>query len=75
MNDIHGHNVGDQSLIEVAKRLRLMVRDTDTVARLGGDEFVILLGELGVEQHKASTYVMCMTEKVKSTLSAEYLSG
>ena len=43
INDGYGHDLGDRVLIEVASRLRSLVRDSDTVARLGGDEFVLLL--------------------------------
>lgn len=43
INDTLGHHVGDQFLIEIAKRLRACVRDNDVLARLGGDEFVVLL--------------------------------
>jgi diguanylate cyclase (GGDEF)-like protein/PAS domain S-box-containing protein len=43
VNDTHGHGVGDQLLIDAAKRLNSYVRSTDTVARLGGDEFTIIL--------------------------------
>ncbi len=46
VNDLHGHKVGDQLLIEVSRRLQDGVRGDDTVARLGGDEFVLLLGGL-----------------------------
>jgi diguanylate cyclase (GGDEF)-like protein len=42
INDTHGHGEGDRLLIEIAKRTRAAVRESDTVTRLGGDEFLIL---------------------------------
>lgn len=46
INDTLGHDVGDNLLIEAAKRLNLYIRDVDTIARFGGDEFVIIMGGL-----------------------------
>jgi len=49
INDSMGHQVGDEFLIEIAKRLKESVRKSDTVARIGGDEFVILLESIPSE--------------------------
>lgn len=43
INDSLGHNVGDQMLIEIARRLQLCLSPQETFARLSGDEFAILL--------------------------------
>lgn len=51
VNDTHGHDVGDQVLVEIARRLQLQAREGDTVARLGGDEFVLLLEGLPPSHH------------------------
>jgi diguanylate cyclase (GGDEF)-like protein len=42
MNDVYGHDAGDQVLTEVVSRARNALRAEDTIARIGGDEFVVL---------------------------------
>jgi diguanylate cyclase (GGDEF)-like protein len=46
INDAHGHVVGDQVLVEFARRLESVAPEPDTIARIGGDEFVILVDRL-----------------------------
>ena len=45
VNDTHGHQRGDAVLVELAARLRGLVRDVDTLARYGGEEFIAVLPE------------------------------
>lgn len=42
INDLHGHDAGDQFLVALADRLRFVLQTDETAARMGGDEFVIL---------------------------------
>ena len=46
INDTYGHEIGDEVLIAVAKRLKNQLRVSDTVARLGGDEFTVMLEQV-----------------------------
>lgn len=55
INDTYGHEVGDEVIKRMARRLEHAVRQTDTVARLGGDEFGIVLPDL--EDDDAATEV------------------
>ncbi len=53
INDNYGHDTGDRLLIEVASRMRSVLREDDVLARMSGDEFAILLLDLGKESHDA----------------------
>jgi diguanylate cyclase (GGDEF)-like protein/PAS domain S-box-containing protein len=67
INDTQGHDVGDQLLKAVAKRLAECLRGSDTVARLGGDEFTIILpGVPSIE------IVAKVAEKILETLSIPF---
>lgn len=76
INDSLGHGVGDQMLVEAAKRLEKSLRVSDTVtrieklftlARLGGDEFTILL-----DQVKDSSDATLVAERLIKTMGAPF---
>lgn len=55
INDTYGHDAGDALLQEVAKRLKMNVRDCDMVCRFGGDEFLVYF--LGVQDQAAANVI------------------
>jgi diguanylate cyclase (GGDEF)-like protein/PAS domain S-box-containing protein len=50
INDTFGHSIGDELLLEVAKRIQSLAREADMVARIGGDTFVMVLSEAKAQQ-------------------------
>jgi diguanylate cyclase (GGDEF)-like protein/PAS domain S-box-containing protein len=69
VNDVHGHKTGDQLLIEIAVKLREVVRrENDTIARIGGDEFLILLTDVLQRDH-IDTVIQHLFEKFAEPLS------
>ncbi len=68
INETLGHDIGDKLLREVANRLELCVRKSDTVARLGGDEFAVLLDDL-----QDVKFVAVVARKILQALSKPIL--
>lgn len=68
VNDKYGHSVGDRVLVEVAYRLKEIIRGSDTVARLGGDEFVLLINDIADEAALKS-----IVDRVLINLSTVYV--
>lgn len=67
INDSMGHHVGDQLLVEVARRLLDNVRGSDIVARQGGDEFVMVLCSLA-----SVPDIVTVANKIHQALVAPY---
>jgi diguanylate cyclase (GGDEF)-like protein len=70
INDSLGHEMGDLVLTQVANRLKLAIRATDSVARLGGDEFVVLLSAL-----KTTDEIATLAQAIQKEISQPYLIG
>ncbi|MEO8119524.1 MAG: EAL domain-containing protein [Rhodoferax sp.] len=68
INDTLGHAVGDELLIEVARRLTGLLRNGDLLARLGGDEFVCILENIQSQQD-ASRVADKLTARIAEPLS------
>ncbi len=72
INDLYGHARGDQVLMEVARRLSGLVRDTDTVARLGGDEFLVLVPDIGPNAETARSHALALADKLRHAMETPF---
>ena len=59
INDTLGHDIGDQLLVEVSKRLVSTLKNSDIVARIGGDEFIMV-----IEDVENIDYINIVSEKI-----------
>ncbi len=67
VNDTHGHRVGDDLLVAVARRLARLIRPGDTLARIAGDEFVLLY-----EDVSTNTDIDALAVRVESAFTAPF---
>lgn len=68
INDSLGHQVGDQLLIQVSKRISQCIRDSDMVARLGGDEFLVMMNAIAKPDDAA-----IVSQKIIQELKREFI--
>lgn len=73
LNDLHGHEMGDVLLVEVAHRLKQSIRDIDVAARFGGDEFVVLFNDLGLDRADAIRKAKKLSEKIRKILAKAHI--
>ena len=70
VNDSFGHSFGDEVLREMARRIAVQARTTDTVARVGGDEFVLLL-----EGNPDTTAIAQIAQRIIDVLNLPFAGG
>jgi diguanylate cyclase (GGDEF)-like protein/PAS domain S-box-containing protein len=70
VNDALGHQIGDDLLRAVAKRLRSVLRERDTLARIGGDEFAIVLPDIH-NADEAATVAQRLIEAIQPPMNVE----
>ncbi|MER2155325.1 MAG: diguanylate cyclase [Solibacillus sp.] len=68
VNDVYGHDVGDEFLIQFGKSLVRSVRNEDLVIRLGGDEFLIVLTGLSISEKERSVQLAYIMDRIKENL-------
>lgn len=73
INDLYGHDVGDQLLVEAARRIQTCIREQDSASRLGGDEFVVMLEGLAEDVIEAVTQTEGVAEKLRDALTQPYV--
>lgn len=73
INDTLGHVVGDEVLVQVARRLEEVVEAPDLVARLGGDEFAIISGT-ATDSVEASQLAEAIASQISRTMRLNGLS-
>ena len=72
VNDTRGHDVGDQLLIEVGRRIASSLRLEDTVSRFGGDEYMVIIEGLATDKTLAVSLVETIADKIKIALNQPY---
>ena len=75
LNDTQGHELGDQLLVEAARRLKGMLRRNDTVARFGGDEFVIVIESVGADPGEAQARAAMVARKAVEAFRVPFRLG
>jgi diguanylate cyclase (GGDEF)-like protein len=69
INDRYGHPVGDRVLVELARRVRAQLRESDGLGRWGGEEFLVLM------PHSSGEEARRLAEKLRRLVAETPLEG
>jgi diguanylate cyclase (GGDEF)-like protein len=67
VNDVYGHDVGDDVLVEYSALIKSMLRDTDELCRIGGEEFII------IAPHTPQVDAYVIAEKIRKAVEEAHL--
>ena len=68
VNDVYGHALGDELIVQASRRMKKIVREGDLLARLGGDEFAMI-----INQQTHSEALFSVSERLRCSLENNYL--
>jgi len=71
LNDVHGHDAGDQVLVALGRYVSSMIRQGDIACRYGGEEFLIIMSNVRLEELKQRAEALCQGVEVLSTKYGE----
>lgn len=75
VNDVYGHDVGDEFLRKFSEALKVSVRADDLVVRIGGDEFVVVLTDLSRNEEELQAAIEQTIASIRRTLKRGWTIG
>jgi diguanylate cyclase (GGDEF)-like protein/PAS domain S-box-containing protein len=73
VNDTKGHDIGDKILIECSKRLKKIIRSSDSLARFGGDEFILLIDTQKMNRFDAIDSIKTVANKILKIIRKPFI--
>lgn len=75
INDLYGHDMGDDFIRNFGQALLESVRDHDIIARIGGDEFIVILSNMSLDDDKRNRQTLQTIERIQNTLRRGWMIG
>lgn len=75
INDVYGHDVGDEFIRKFGKALSSSLRDSDIIARIGGDEFVVILTKMSKNAIKRKKQIEQTIARIQKILRVGWTIG
>lgn len=72
INDTLGYEAGDELLRDAARRIQSCIPETDMAARLSGHEFAAVVGDVGADEHEATSRALDIAQRMLTALSRPF---